>query len=385
MQLRALGRAGLGSDHEDGQVAGGRVESAAKRAPPDRDGRASSSRGSKDRARPRARARAPRRHRGLRSRGSWRSVSFTSRRRKSSSSATRIVFIARLCPCSIEAMRPALERGRSADRRAAAWLAAVAALAYLPFNHCHFSATDETGVFDPALALYERGTLAVEPGMHIFAGRDGRHYSHFAIAQTVLALPFIALADAFEARARRRARCAPRSAATTRAISIRARPRRSSSRAPMRRSPRVCSSRSSSCSSAASARRGAPRSRPRPCSRRRAMSPPTRSTSSSTRARRSRSWAGSRRSTRGGAPAACAWLAAGSLLASAVVIVRMPAAVSGPALAGYLAWTLAARAREPGFAPAARRGRDRAAERRGRRDPRRGQLREVGHLDRARR
>jgi hypothetical protein len=33
--------------------------------------------------------------------------------------------------------------------------------------------------------------------MHIFAGRDGRHYSHFAIAQTALALPFIALADAF--------------------------------------------------------------------------------------------------------------------------------------------------------------------------------------------
>ena len=82
------------------------------------------------------------------------------------------------------------------DRRAALWLAAVAALAYLPFNHCHFSASDETGVFDPALSLYTRGTLAVEPGPHIFPGRDGRNYSHFAIGQTVLALPFIAIADA---------------------------------------------------------------------------------------------------------------------------------------------------------------------------------------------
>jgi hypothetical protein len=42
-------------------------------------------------------------------------------------------------------------------------------------------------------------------------------------------------------------------------------------------------------------------------------------------------------------------LAAGCLLASAVLIVRVPAAVSGPALAAYLAWTLVARAREAGF------------------------------------
>jgi hypothetical protein len=82
------------------------------------------------------------------------------------------------------------------DRRIALWLAALSALAYLPFNHCHFSATDETGVFDPALSLYRRGTLAVEPGMHIFPGRDGRSYSHFAIGQTILALPFIAVGDA---------------------------------------------------------------------------------------------------------------------------------------------------------------------------------------------
>src|SRR5262245_25174135 len=126
---------------------------------------------------------------------SWMRVSLQRSRRKSSSPATRTVFIARPCPCSIDAMRPALEQS---EWRAAAWLALVAALAYLPFNHCHFSGTDETGVFDPALSLYTRGTLAVEqPGMHIFPGRDGRLYSHFAIAQTILALPFVALGDVF--------------------------------------------------------------------------------------------------------------------------------------------------------------------------------------------
>ena len=40
------------------------------------------------------------------------------------------------------------------------------------------------------------------------------------------------------------------------------------------------------------------------------------------------------------------WLAAGSALASAVVIVRVPAAVSGPALAGYLLFTLIERRRD---------------------------------------
>src|SRR5262249_41967065 len=58
---------------------------------------------------------------------------------------------------------------------------------------------DETGVFDPALALYEHGALAVaSPGMHVFRGRDGRYYTHFAIGQTILTLPFIAVGDALE-------------------------------------------------------------------------------------------------------------------------------------------------------------------------------------------
>src|SRR5262245_18716163 len=92
----------------------------------------------------------------------------------------------------------ATPRSASGEWRIAAWLAAVAALGYLPFNHCHFSGTDETGVFDPALALYTSGTLAVPaPGMHIFWSRDGHLYSHFAIGHTIAALPFIAVSDAF--------------------------------------------------------------------------------------------------------------------------------------------------------------------------------------------
>jgi hypothetical protein len=83
------------------------------------------------------------------------------------------------------------------ERRIAAWLAAVATLAYLPFNHCHFSGTDEMGVFEPAERLYLAGELSVEAGKHRFRGRDGRIYSHFAIGQSLLVLPLLAAGDLF--------------------------------------------------------------------------------------------------------------------------------------------------------------------------------------------
>ena len=86
--------------------------------------------------------------------------------------------------------------GKRGEWRIACWLAAVAALAYLPFDHCHFSGTDEMGVFEPAEALYLRGDLAVEEGKHRFPGRDGRIYSHFAIGQSILVVPFLAVGDA---------------------------------------------------------------------------------------------------------------------------------------------------------------------------------------------
>jgi hypothetical protein len=251
-------------------------------------------------------------------------------------------------------MRPGLE-GRATraggDRRSAAWLAAVAALAYLPFNHCHFSATDETGVFEPALALYERGTLAVEPGMHIFPGRDGRNYSHFAIAQTALALPFIALADAFTHA------LGPETLRT--AIG-----RDDDGYLDTRETPAIFFT--SAYAPIATGllvaifflfERGLGASRRSALSAAALLAAPSCIATHPVYFLQHTSEA---IAILGGFAALHAWrrtgrlvwLAAGSLLASAVVIVRVPAAVSGPALAGYLAWTLAARTREPGFAPA---------------------------------
>jgi hypothetical protein len=85
-----------------------------------------------------------------------------------------------------------------ADRRIAAWLAACAALVYLPFCHGHLTGSDEVGVFLSTASLWERGDLAIGPGQHVFEGRDGRRYSIFAIGQSLLALPFYAAGDVAE-------------------------------------------------------------------------------------------------------------------------------------------------------------------------------------------
>ena len=50
------------------------------------------------------------------------------------------------------------------DRRGAIWLAIVATLGFLPLNHCHFSGSDEIGVFEPARALYETGSTRPDTG-----------------------------------------------------------------------------------------------------------------------------------------------------------------------------------------------------------------------------
>jgi hypothetical protein len=244
-------------------------------------------------------------------------------------------------------MWPALEQ--RGDRRIAAWLAAVAALAYLPFNHCHFSGTDETGVFDPALALYTRGTLAVEPGMHIFPGRDGRSYSHFAIGQTILALPFIAVGDAFtRALGPERVRAAIGRDAEGDQIDTRESPAIffTSAYAPIASGMLVAifflferslgaSRRAALC---AAGLLGA-------CTYVAAHSVYFLQHTGEAIAILGgfgalHAW---RRTGR------LAWLAAGCALSSSVLLVRVPAAVSGPALAAYLAWTLVARAREAGF------------------------------------
>jgi hypothetical protein len=65
-----------------------------------------------------------------------------------------------------------------------------AALVYLPFDHGHLTGSDEYGVYASTEALVEHGDLAVGPGLHLFAGRDGRFYSIFAPGQSILAGPF---------------------------------------------------------------------------------------------------------------------------------------------------------------------------------------------------
>jgi len=243
----------------------------------------------------------------------------------------------------------ATARSARSDRRAAAWLAVVAALAYLPFDHCHFSATDETGVFEPALSLYTRGTLAVEPGMHIFAGRDGRYYSHFAIGQTILALPFIALADAVTRAVGPERLRAAIGRDDEGYIDTRETPPIffTSAYAPIASGVLIAiffafelglgaSRRAALCAAAL-------------------LGASTYVAAHSVYFLQHTSEAISILSGFGALytwrrTGSVAWLAVGSLLASSVVIVRLPAAVSGPALAGYLAFTLRERSRAPGFA-----------------------------------
>jgi hypothetical protein len=234
------------------------------------------------------------------------------------------------------------------ERRIALWLAAVAALAYLPFDHCHFTASDELGVFDPAVALYTHGTLAVPSGVHVFWGRDGRLYSHFAIGQSVLALPFLAAADALTHA------LAPET--LRKAIG-----RDHVHFIDTQESPAIFF-----VSAYAPLATGAlvaifyAFQRGLGVGRRAALAAAALLGATSYVAAQSvyflqhtseavailgglaalQAW---RRTGR------AAWLAAGCALASSVVLIRIPAAACGPALAGYLAWTLFERARERGL------------------------------------
>ena len=81
------------------------------------------------------------------------------------------------------------------ERRVAVWLGALATLVYLPFNHCHFEGTDEVAVLSTARALYTEGDLAIDPGKNIEQGWDGRFYSFYAVGQSVLVLPLVAIGE----------------------------------------------------------------------------------------------------------------------------------------------------------------------------------------------
>src|SRR5262245_36609496 len=82
------------------------------------------------------------------------------------------------------------------DLRTAGLLAASVLLLYSPFFHGHFAGTDEVTVFETTRAIYQNGNLIVPPSRHVFQGRDGGSYGHFAIGQSVLALPLYALGRA---------------------------------------------------------------------------------------------------------------------------------------------------------------------------------------------
>jgi hypothetical protein len=66
-------------------------------------------------------------------------------------------------------------------------------LFFAAFHHGHFRGTDEMGLLQTTRSLYDGGSVAVPRFVHTGLGADGRHYSHFSIGQSALALPFFAL------------------------------------------------------------------------------------------------------------------------------------------------------------------------------------------------
>lgn len=82
---------------------------------------------------------------------------------------------------------------RGTDRSLALALGLVCFLGFALFHRGTLASTDEVGVFETTRSIFERASLDVPKGLHTFEGRDGRIYSHFAIGQSLLALPFYAL------------------------------------------------------------------------------------------------------------------------------------------------------------------------------------------------
>ena len=77
-----------------------------------------------------------------------------------------------------------------ADRLVARRLALAFFLFYALCTHGHFSGTDELTVFEGTQSLAERGNLAVSPAPCAHPGRGGRLHGCFAAGQSFLALPF---------------------------------------------------------------------------------------------------------------------------------------------------------------------------------------------------
>jgi hypothetical protein len=77
-----------------------------------------------------------------------------------------------------------------ADRLVARRLALGFFLFYALFTHGHFSGTDELTVFESTQSLAEQGDLVVSPAPCAHPGRGGRLHGCFAAGQSFLALPF---------------------------------------------------------------------------------------------------------------------------------------------------------------------------------------------------
>ena len=92
---------------------------------------------------------------------------------------------------SLYALR--VPNARGSDRSVALALATVCFLGFAVFHRGVLASTDEVGVFETTRSIFERGALDVPEGLHTFPGRHGKIYSHFAIGQSLLALPFYAL------------------------------------------------------------------------------------------------------------------------------------------------------------------------------------------------
>ena len=96
------------------------------------------------------------------------------------------------------AMDAGPRRSRS-DWRIALLLGCTSFVFFLLLQHGHFKGSDELAVFEMTRSLYEHGDLAVPPLRHTEVGADGRRYSYFFPGQSALALPLFAAASPLRA------------------------------------------------------------------------------------------------------------------------------------------------------------------------------------------
>jgi hypothetical protein len=93
----------------------------------------------------------------------------------------------------------ATPRGSRSASRIALLVGCASLLFFLLLQHGHFKGSDELAVYEMSRSLLENGDLAVPALRHTEVGADGRRYSYFSPAQSVLALPLLALAKPLSA------------------------------------------------------------------------------------------------------------------------------------------------------------------------------------------